>query len=392
MQLQIAHDLLLKVTDLVVKVADKNHRLLILGNIKIELDSDSLTMTASDLEVELITRVRLPAGACQEAGRLTLSAGKFYEICKSLPDGMVNISTINHERCQITSGKSKFTLATLPAEDFPSIGTPTAHTKISIERGELLSMIGRTRFCIATQDVRHYLMGMLFSVEADTLTAVATDGHRLAVAHRTLQDKVDQPSQIIVPGKAIIELERLFNELGKVGNGADVVTLGVDNEFLQVALNFGKLNEHGVVSDEFVTTLTTRLIDGKFPDYKRVLPTNCNRHARIQKDDIMDVLRRVSILSNERSRGVVFEFAESDIATIRSNTGVGSDSDEAVETLPLVYEGEPIELSLNELYLKAVFGVLDGEIDIGLSHPNQPTLIHQVGDERHQYVVMPMRI
>ncbi|MDO5651647.1 MAG: DNA polymerase III subunit beta [Moraxella sp.] len=392
MHLQLAHDLLFKATDLVAKVADKHHRFVILGNIKIDLNIDTLTLTASDLEVELTTQVKLPAGACVEAGSITLPAGKFHEICKSLPAGMVKIHTLDHDRCQIVSGKSKFTLSMLPANDFPSIGTPTNQSKLLIARGELLSMIAHTRFAIATQDVRHYLTGMLFHVNDGRLTAVATDGHRLSVAHRDLVEPPTTDSQIIIPGKAIGELERLFNELGKTVGTDEVVSLGIDGEFLQVALNFGKANDDGMASDELTVALTARLIEGKFPDYKRVLPDNCDRTALIQKDDITDVLRRVSILSNERSRGVVFEFSEETSATVRSSTGTSSDSDEAIEILPVNYQGQPIELSLNETYLKAVFGVLQGEISLQMSHPNAPTLITQVGDERHQYVVMPMRI
>lgn len=391
MQLQLAHDLLLKATDLVAKVADKHSRLPVLSNIKFELTEEVLTLTASDLEVELTTQVKLPEGACIEVGATTLPAGKFHEICKSLPDGMVKITAIA-ERCQIVCGKSKFTLSTLPAQDFPSIGTPMSSTQLGIVRKELLDMIAHTRFSIAAQDVRHYLTGMLFHVHDGRLTTVATDGHRLSVAHRDLVTAPSEESQIVVPGKAVGELERLFNELGKLVSADEVVTLGLDSEFLQISLNFGRADDEGRASDELTVQMIARLIEGKFPDYKRVLPTNCDRTAIIQKDEIMSVLRRVSILSNERSRGVVFDFGDESSATVRASTSASGDADEAMETLPLQYTGEPIELSLNEAYLKAVFNVLQGEISLQMSHPNSPTLITQVGDELHQYVVMPMRI
>lgn len=387
MHLKLSHELLLKAVDLVAKVADKHHRFVILGNIKFDLSQDTLTLTASDLEVELTTRTRLPEGACLEAGSITLPAGKFHEICKSLPDGVVEILTLDDARCQIKCGKSKFTLATLPASDYPSIGTPAEQTYVGIARGELHDMISHTRFCMATQDVRHYLTGMLFHVEKNLLTCVATDGHRLAVSKRALSEDYTE-NQLIVPGKAVIELERLFNELGKTLGKDDIVTLGVDNEFLQMELNFGKPDDNGRATDELVVSLTARLIEGKFPDYRRVLPTGSDRTALFKKDAIMDVLRRVSILSNERSRGVIFDFG-ADNVTIRSNN---SDGGEAVESLAINYEGEPIELSLNEAYLKAVFGVLSGDVRLQMSHPNSPTLITQVGDELRQYVVMPMRI
>lgn len=388
MHLQLSSELLLKAVDLVAKAADKHHRFVILGNIKVELDEQLLVLTASDLEVEITTKTTLPQGACIQAGSITLPAGKFHEICKSLPkDDLVDIQAIGDARCLIQSGKSKFTLATLPASDYPSIGTPNIQTQISLARSDLYDIISQTRFCMATQDVRHYLTGMLFHVEQNLLTCVATDGHRLAVAKRALNDEHEE-RQIIVPGKAVVELERLFGELGKTLGHDDLVSLGIDGEFLQVQLNFGKLDDNGVASDELVVAMTARLIDGKFPDYRRVLPNNCDRTALFQKDAMMDVLRRVSILSNERSRGVIFEFSDDSVVVKAGN----NDGGEAVESLAINYTGEPIELSLNETYLKAVFSVLTGDVHLAMSHPNNPTLITQVGDELRQYVVMPMRI
>ncbi len=390
MHLQLSHDLLLKAVELVAKVADKHHRFAILGNIKFILSPEHLILTASDLEVELTTTLKLPEGACIEAGSSTINAAKFHDICKSLPTGVVvDIHCTTDGRCLIKSGKSKFTLSTLPAGDFPSIGTPSSQAHIAIARSDLHEMIARTRFAMATQDVRHYLTGMLFHIEGAMLTTVATDGHRLAVANRILADEHTGETQLIVPGKAVVELERLFGELGKTLNQDDVVRLGIDGEFLQVALNFGKADDTGQASDELTVSLTARLIEGKFPDYRRVLPHNTDRTVLVAKDDIMNVLRRVSILSNERSRGVIFEFGDTDSAVVRSGN---SEHDEAVESLAVAFQGEPIELSLNESYLKAVFSLLQGQISIQLSHPNSPTLIKQVGDERHQYVVMPMRI
>lgn len=387
MHLTLSHELLVKAVDLVAKVADKHHRFAILANIKVEATNELLTLTASDLEVELTTQTRLPNGACTKAGSTTLPAGKFHEICKSLPQGNVELTLLDDGRCLIKSGKSKFTLATLPAQDFPSIGIPTSTTKISIVRGDLHDMIGQTRFCMATQDVRHYLTGMLFHVDQNLLTCVATDGHRLAVSRRALNDNYAD-NQIIVPGKAVIELERLFGELGKTLGKDDVVTLGIDGEFLQVKLNFGKVGDDGLASDELTVAMTARLIEGKFPDYRRVLPNNCDRTALFTKEAMSEVLKRVAILSNERSRGVIFEFG-ADSVIVRS---ANNDGGEAVETLSINFEGEPIELSLNEAYLKAVFGVLTGDVRLQMAHPNSPTLITQVGDELRQYVVMPMRI
>lgn len=388
MHLTLSHELLLKATDLVAKVADKHHRFAILGNIKLELSQETLTLTASDLEVELTTTVRLPEGACLQGGSLTLPAGKFHEICKSLPKGGMVSLTSQDDKCVIESGKSRFSLSGLPAADFPSIGLPRPSQSITVVRSELLDKIHRTKFCMASQDVRHYLTGMLFHIDQNILTLVATDGHRLATSSTQLQSQ-HQETQIIVPGKAVVELERLFGELGKSLTDTDTIELGFDGEFLQVFLNFAK-GDDDKPADEIVVVMTARLIEGKFPDYKRVLPTGCDKFAYFDKEAIMNVLRRVAILTNEKSRGVIFEFSEQN-AIVRSSAST-SESDEAMESLDLRYEGLPIEISLNETYLKGVFGVLSGELCLAMSQPNGPTLITQTGNDDYRYVVMPMRI
>lgn len=301
----------------------------------------------------------------------------------------MSLKTLDEGRCLIESGKSRFTLSSLPASDFPSIGTPKQDKLIRVYRNDLLNMIAHTKFCIATQDVRHYLTGMLFHVQQDMLTLVATDGHRLAITQRMLADTYEN-NQIIVPGKAVGELERLFVELGKTLGKDDLIHLGLDSEFLQIKLNFGTLDEQGLANDDMTVAMTARLIEGSFPEYQRVIPTDFDKKAYFDKDAMMDVLRRVSILSNDRHRGVLLQF-ESDVLTIRSNTS-GADSDEAVESLSVRYEGEPTELSFNEAYLKAVFGVLSGEICLSMNQPNSPTLVTQIDDERHRYIVMPIRI
>lgn len=393
MHLILPQDQLLKAIDLVAKVADKNHRYAILANIRFELTQETLTLTASDLEVELTTTLKLPEGACLATGSTTIIASKLHEIFKSLPAGVPTEMSVNQEgRCTICAGKSKFTLTTLPAQDFPSIGTPTNQKSASIAQNDLSQMIHKTRFAMAAQDVRYYLTGMLFHIENTQITSVATDGHRLAVAHRVLTNDYGEDAQIIVPGKAVTELERLLNELGKTLTGDDVVQLLIDGEFLQVTLNFGKPDDNGLASDEIAVSMTARLIEGKFPDYRRVLPTSNDRTVLVEKDAIMDLLRRVSILSNEKLRGVIFEFGDSNTATVRSNNPEATAQGEATETLAVTYTGEPIEVSMNELYLKAVFNVLSGTLSIQMSHPSSPALIKQVGDERHQFVVMPMRI
>lgn len=384
MKLTINRDILINAISLVAKAADKHHRIgPILANIKFVLTQDVLTLVASDLEVELTATVNLPAGACVEAGETTLPAEKLFVICKTLSDEMVSLDA-NESRCLVVGGKAKYTLKTLPAQDFPSIGAPNINTWLQILRTTLFDLISHTRFAMATQDVRHYLTGMLFEINGDKLTAVATDGHRLAVAHRALESSYDE-RRVIMPGKAVGELERLLGEIAK-NSQDEPVSLGFDEEFMQVSLTFSDDSEYRGMQ----VGMVARLIEGKFPDYRRVLPSGHDKVAVFNKEEMGEVLRRLSILVSKDAPGVLFHFAQADTVKVSVNN---REQDAAEENLAVSYQGEPLEVSFNEAYLRAVLRVLDGDIRIEMTEAVKPALIYQVGDEmNHQYVVMPMRV
>lgn len=385
MKLSINRELLIKAINMVVKAADKRHRYVILGNIKLVLEEGFLTLTASDLELELTTRFAIPSGACISPGSTTLPAEMFFNICKSLSADMVMIDAPEGtSRCVITSGKGRYTLSSLPAQDFPSIGAARPLSVVKISQGDLTSLIQHTRFAMATQDVRHYLTGMLFDINENKLTAVATDGHRLAVAHRLLSDSYTA-NQVIIPGKAVAELERLLLELAKTTDDSTLVELGFDAEFLHVGLILSDDDSEAVLE----VSLSARLIEGKFPDYRRVLPTNNINAATFDKDEAVDVLRRISVLNSKVNPGVLLHFDTTDQCKVSVNDkGEG----EAEEVLGVRHEGDVIELIFNESYLRAVLSVLEGEIRMEMNQPSSPVLIYQVGDDLHQYIIMPMRL
>lgn len=391
MQLSINRESLLKAINLIAKAADKRHNMVILGNIKLQLSESELVLTASDLEVELTSTLKLPAGACVAAGTTTLPAMKLKDICRSLPaQAQITLTTQENERCLLTSGKSRFTLGTLPSSDYPNLGNPENITALTISRSRLIDLIHKTQFAMAIQDVRYYLTGMLFDVSQQQLTTVATDGHRLALARSVIDIDNDLNMQAILPRKAVIELERLATELGKMlGDKDNVVTLSFGREFLQVSLPFGDVDNTGQVSTDLMVTFTARLIDGKFPDYRRVMPSNTDKLALFSQEKMTDVLRRVAILSNEKSRGVVFNFASDGMVEIRANN---AEQDEAVEMIQAKYQGEPMELSFNAAYLQDVLGVIQGEVQMHMSQSNASVLVNQLNDDFHQYVIMPMRI
>ena len=391
MQLMISRDLLLQAINLISKAADKRHNMVILGNMKLALTNTQLVMVASDLELELQATLNLPESACKQPGEITVPANKFKDIVKLLPDGLpVSITVGDDKQCLIVCGSSRFKLSTLPAQDFPMLGEPEQVTPIQLPREALVDLLDKTHFAMAVQDVRYYLTGMLFEVKARQLSTVATDGHRLALA-KTVIDCDEQVSlDAILPRKAVLELQRLLAELRRMlPNHDNQITLNVGREFLQVLLPFGEVDSEGEMKNAITVAFTARLIDGKFPDSRRVMPDSSNKLARINQEQLAHVLRRVAILSNEKSRGVVFEFSGDGQLLVRASN---AEQDEASEQLLVNYQGESLEISFNVAYLLDVLNVLQGDIDFHMSQANASVLVQQYHDSQHEFVVMPMRI
>ena len=392
MQLIISQAMLMYAVNLIFKAADKRNSLAILANLKLVLSPERLTLLASDLEVELQAEVALPAGACQQAGQITVPANKFKEIIKLLPENaQVSIGVTDNKQCQIVFADSQFRLNTLPAEDFPLIGVPEAATSVVLSRETLLDLLDKTHFAMAIQDARYYLTGMLVELKDGALTAVATDGHRLALARAANMQTSAETLSAILPRKAVLELQRLLGEMRRSSPNVDnAITLNIGREFVQVMLPFGQSEEAADnTRAPVVVTFTARLIDGKFPDYRRVLPTNTDKVARFDQEALANILRRVSVLSNEKLRGVVFEFGDSERVRIRTSN---AEHDEASAVLPIRYQGAPMEISFNVAYLLDVLNVLQGDIDMHMQQANGSVLIRQVNDSQHDYVIMPMRI
>ncbi|RVU81928.1 DNA polymerase III subunit beta [Leucothrix sargassi] len=391
MQLVISRDLLLQAINLISKAADKRHNMVILGNMKLVLTDYQLVMVASDLELELQATLNLPASACKQPGEITVPANKFKDIVKLLPDGLpVSISVGNDNQCLIVCGSSRFKLSTLPAQDFPLLGEPEQVTPIQLGREDLVDLLDKTHFAMAVQDVRYYLTGMLFEVKERQLATVSTDGHRLALARTVIACDDSVALAAILPRKAVLELQRLLAELKRMlPNQDNKITLNVGREFLQVLLPFGEVDSTGQLKNAIMVAFTARLIDGKFPDYRRVMPSLTNKIARISQDQLANVLRRVAILSNEKSRGVIFDFSGDNNLMVRASN---AEQDEASEQLEVKYQGEPLEISFNVAYLLDVLNVLQGEIDFNMSQANASVLVQQVNDSKHEFVVMPMRI
>ncbi|MEN8427644.1 DNA polymerase III subunit beta [Acinetobacter schindleri] len=382
MRLKIAKESLLNVLSHVVGAVERRHTLNILSNLKIQVTAQALTVTGSDLEVELVASMPLNEGACLQAGETTVPARKLIDICKSLPSAaLVDLQITEDQRCILKSGNSRFVLGTLPAEDYPLLSNENSQgTQVTVTQRELKRLFEKTAFAMAVQDVRFYLTGTLLEIDANQLRAVTTDGHRLALCETAAQSTAAQPIQAIVPRKAVGELQRLLSVED------DQLSLLIGRELLNVTITVpNRDKEQGDTTVRF----TTKLIDGKFPDYRRVIPRGGDKHVIIAHDVFKQSLQRVAILSNEKLRGVFLNF-NADSLQLRANN---PEQDEAIEDLAIQYADAPMEMSFNAQYLLEVLGVLDGDdVSMSMTEANQSVLVQDPAHTDQTYVVMPMRV
>ncbi|RBA31451.1 MULTISPECIES: DNA polymerase III subunit beta [Acinetobacter] len=382
MRLKIAKESLLNVLSHVVGAVERRHTLNILSNVKIQTTQQALTITGSDLEVELVASTTLADGACIEAGETTVPARKLVEICKSLPSAaLIYLQITEDQRCILKSGNSRFVLGTLPAEDYPLLSTENSlGTQVQVTQRELKRLFEKTAFAMAVQDVRFYLTGTLLEIDQNQLRTVTTDGHRLALCEVLASSTATSSIQAIVPRKAVGELQRLLSIED------EQLTLLIGRELLNVTINTpSRDKEQGDITVRF----TTKLIDGKFPDYRRVIPRGGDKHVLIAHDVFKQSLQRVAILSNEKLRGVFLNFSQ-DTLQLRANN---PEQDEASEDLVIQYQDAPLEMSFNAQYILDVLSVLDGDdVRMSMTEANQSVLVQDPAHPDQTYVVMPMRV
>ncbi len=382
MRLKIAKESLLNVLSHVVGAVERRHTLNILSNVKIQVTNELLTITGSDLEVELVASMPLTEGACLQVGETTVPARKLVDICKSLPTAaLIDFQITEDQRCILKSGNSRFVLGTLPAEDYPLLATENVQgTEVSVTQRELKRLFEKTAFAMAVQDVRFYLTGTLLEIDQTQLRAVTTDGHRLALCETAATSTATQAVQAIVPRKAVGELQRLLSVED------EQLSLLIGRELLNVTITIANRDkEQGDITVRF----TTKLIDGKFPDYRRVIPRGGDKVVMIAHDVLKQSLQRVAILSNEKLRGVFLNF-NADSLQLRANN---PEQDEAIEDLAIQYADASLEMSFNAQYLIEVLSVLDGDdVSITMTEANQSVLVQDPTQQDQTYVVMPMRV
>ncbi len=372
MKFSLSRDELLRPIQTVNGVVERRQALPILGNILLTLHDDVLAMTATDMEVELISRTPLSNGS---EGEITVPARKFIDICRSLPaDGEVSFA-VEESRAVIRCGRSRFTLSTLPAADYPASDALGDVLSVTIAQGELKRIIDLTQFAMAQQDVRYYLNGMLFELSDTRLRVVATDGHRLAMAEMTLPEPVnidgDSPRQLIVPRKGVLELGRLL-----------------DSSDALMTLAIGPSSIRATVGD---VTFSSKLVDGRFPDYERVIPAHSDddKHVIADRETVRQSLARASILSNEKYRAIRLNLRSHALHVIANNP----EQEEAEDEVEVAFEGEELEIGFNVSYLMdALANVPSETVSIFLTDASSSCLILPEGREDCQYVVMPMRL
>ena len=358
---------LLKPLQAVQGVVERRQTLPILANFLVTIADERLSVTGTDMEIELLASTPLPDA---EAGEVTVPARKLVDICRSLPaDAKVSLE-VDGDRALVRSGRSRFTLATLPAVDYPSSDSLAGELRITTSEGQLKRLIELTHFAMAHQDVRYYLNGLLLDIGEGQLRAVATDGHRLAIAEIPVETG-DSARQVIVPRKGISELLRLL------GNGEDEVVIEVGSNAIQVTLP--------------EVRLTSKLIDGKFPDYRRVVPKeeSTDKSIVVDRELLRQSLARAAILSNDKYRAVRLCLEPKALRIVAKNP----EQEEAEDEVEVAYDGESLEIGFNVSYLIDALTALPGdEAVIHLGDSSSSALITPKEEGGCQYVVMPMRL
>lgn len=367
MKFRISRETILQPLQNVIGVVERRQTLPVLSNVLIVAENNRITMTATDLEVELVADIETGIG---EAGEITIPARKLLDICRTLPENAELDFSVTEEKAQLKSGRSRFSLSTLPATEFPSVDEINPVLSFSLSQSQLKNLIEKTHFSMAQQDVRYYLNGLLLEMQDGVLRSVATDGHRLAMSEQAITLTTSETQQVIVPRKGIQELVRLLND--DEDSQAEV----------QVSNNHIRIQLPGL-------RFTSKLIDGRFPDYQRVLPQNPELEIISERESLRQALVRTSILSNEKYRGIRLLLTR-DLLKIQAHN---PEQEEAEEEIEVQYSNSDMEIGFNVNYILDALNVITGEkVSISLTDANSSCLIKDTENDTSKYVIMPMRL
>ena len=368
MNINIQKETLEKPLSQIIGVVEKRQTLPILGNVYLELNQSVLTLVGSDLETEITTRVENVEGS---NGKTTVSARKLFDICRSLPnESQLSLIIEQDNKMIVKAGKSRFTLQTLGADNYPRLEETSWKHEFDLTQGQLNSLLTRTSFSMAQQDVRYFLNGLLIEIHDNHILSVATDGHRLAKTQVMVDSLGIDSVQSIIPRKAVIEIGKFLDP------SSDSV--------VNVKLNSSHVS---IQSGNFM--FISKLIDGRFPDYEKVIPANLDKHIIINRENLINILSRAAILSNEKFRGVSLS-VDNNVLQVRSHN---PDQEHAKDEMEVDYAGAAIEIGFNVNYLLEALKACDSEnIDLGLLDPNTSCTFHAQDSSDTLYLIMPMRL
>ena len=368
MNINIQKETLEKPLSQIIGVVEKRQTLPILGNVYLELKNSLLTLIGSDLETEITTRVENVEGS---DGKTTVSARKLYDICRSLPnESQLSLLIEQDNKMVLKAGKSRFTLQTLGADDYPRLEETQWKQEFDLTQSQLNSLLTRTSFSMAQQDVRYFLNGLLLEIHNDQILSVATDGHRLAKTQVAVNPLGIDLVQSIIPRKAVIEIGKFLDA------NSDAI--------VNVKLNASHIS---IQSGHFM--FISKLIDGRFPDYEKVIPANLDKHVIINRENLINILGRAAILSNEKFRGVSLR-VDNNVLEVRSHN---PDQEHAKDEMEVDYNAEAIEIGFNVNYLLEALKACESEnIDLGLLDPNTSCTFHSQESSDTLYLIMPMRL
>jgi DNA polymerase III subunit beta len=383
MKVTVERAALLKSLGHVHRVVERRNTIPILSNVLLRAETDGLRLKATDLDIEVTETV--PADVPQP-GATTVPAHMIYDIVRKLPEGaQVSIEVSDTGTMQIRSGRSRFTLQTLPEADFPDLAAGDLPHRFVLSASDLKRLIDKTQFAISTEETRYYLNGIyLHAIESGAgelaLRAVATDGHRLARIEMTAPPGAEGMPGVIVPRKAVGEIQKLIEDGG--------ASIEIELSPAKIRLTFsGETGEGGEPARGVV--LTTKLIDGTFPDYQRVIPTGNDKRLTVEREDFAKAVDRVSTISSERGRAVKLTLGDGRLTLTVNNP----DSGNAVEELDAEYDAVPLDIGFNARYLLDIAAQLEGDTaTFRLADPGSPTLIQDGEGAPALYVLMPMRV
>jgi DNA polymerase III subunit beta len=366
LMIKATRDAVLRPLQTVAGIVERRHTLPILANVLVRKQGEQVSFLATDIEIQVRTAASLGGGR-EDAG-ITVNARKLIDILRSLPDTEVGIS-LAAKKLTIAAGKSRFALQTLGPEEFPTV-TPseTVNASLTMPQKQLKQLFAMVHFAMAQQDIRYYLNGLLLVVDGRTVRVVATDGHRLATCAVTLEGELGR-QDVIIPRKTVTELQRLLADTDE--------TIDIAIAPNQIRFRFGEVE------------LLSKLVEGKFPDYQRVIPTGYRKAIVLERSAFADSLKRASILTSDKFKGVRFTLSA---GTLKIQT-TNAEQEEAVEEMDVDYSGDALDIGFNVTYLLDVLDNLKTEqVKLEFGDSNSSALISVPGDDGFKYVVMPMRI